>query len=98
MKKMVLLSLLIIIVILITVQSKRGFLGLLILADSVRPTEKSYMGKLSDGQIVKRVTIPGRARGIPADLYTPKGKDGFSPVLLVRDAMPVGKNVPHKDC
>jgi|SRR5208283_3621209 len=91
MKKIVLLSLPIIIVILVAVQRKKGFLSLFILATSVRPTEKAFMGKHIDDQIVKRGTIPGGDCGIPTDLYMPKGKDGFSPVLLVRDANPVGK-------
>jgi hypothetical protein len=78
MKKVVLISLPIIIVILVTVQLKKGFLSLLILAASVlRPTEKAFMGKLIDDQIVKRETIPGRDRGIPTYLYMTKGKDVF---------------------
>jgi dienelactone hydrolase len=92
MKKIVFLSLLVIVCILFTVQIKRGFFSALILVDIVRPPEKALMGKFIKGPTVKKVSIANGGRVISADLYTPKGKDRSFPLLLVHGANPAGKN------
>jgi dienelactone hydrolase len=92
MKKIIFLSLLIIVSILFTTQIKRGFLTLLILVDSVRPPEKAFMGKLYDGPLVKKVTVPSKGRSLSADLYSPKGKGKYVPLLLVHGGDPAGKD------
>ncbi len=92
MKKIILLSLLVIAVILFSVQIKRGFLSILILADSVRPPEKALMGKFIAGPVVEKVTVPGRGGTIAADLYSPRGKGGYFPLLLVHGVGPGGKD------
>lgn len=92
MKKIVFLSLLVIVCILFTVQIKRGFLSALILADIVRSPEKALMGKLIAGPTIKKVSIASSGRVVSADLYTPKGKGRSFPLLLVHGASPAGKN------
>jgi len=92
MKKIIFLSLLIIVSILFSVQIKRGFLSLLILADSVRSPDHALMGRLISGPIVKKVTITHKGRVISADLYSPKAKGSFFPLLLVP-----GVNSGNKD-
>lgn len=92
MKKIIFLSLLVIVYILFTTQIKRGFLSLLILADSVRPPEKALMGKLISGPIVKKVAIPSRGIALSADLYSPKAKGKSFPLLLVHGVNPGGKD------
>lgn len=92
MKKIIFLSLLVIISILFFAQIKRGFLSLLILVDSVRPPEKALMGKLISGPMVKKVTIPSRGRTISADLYSPNARGGCFPLLLVHGVNPGGKD------
>jgi len=92
MKKIIFLSLLIIVSILFSVQIKRGFLSLLILSDSVRSPEHALMGKLISGPIVKKVTITHKGRAVSADLYIPEAKGKFFPLLLVPGANPGNKD------
>ena len=95
MKKIILLSLVIIICIFFTVQIKRAFVSALLLTDMVRPQEKSLMSKLIDGPIVTAVTVPGRGRAIRADLYRPAQKGKHFPLLLVHGVNPTGKDDPQ---
>ena len=92
MKKIILLSLVVIIGILFTAQIKRTFVGVLLLVDSVRPPEQSIMGKLIDGPKVTTVTVPGRNRTVRADLYRPAKKGKHFPLLLVHGVNPTGKD------
>jgi dienelactone hydrolase len=92
MKKIIILSLLVIAGILFFAQIKRGFLSILILADSVRPPGKALMGKFIAGPLVEKVTVPGRGGLIAADLYSPRGKGGYFPLLLVHGVNPDGKD------
>jgi len=92
MKKIIFLSLLVIIGILFSAQIKRGCLSLLILIDSVRPPEKAVMGKLIDGPTKTKVTVPSRGRSIHADLYRPDRRGRQFPLLLVHGVNPLGKD------
>jgi hypothetical protein len=92
MKKIIVLSVLIIVGILFTAQIKRAFVSLLILADSVRPPEKAVMGKFLDGPSVKRVGIPSRGRSLQADLYVPKDGGLHFPLVIVHGVNPTGKD------
>jgi pimeloyl-ACP methyl ester carboxylesterase len=92
MKKIVLLSALIIVGILYSTQIKRGCLSLLILIDAVRPPEKALMGKVIDGPTKTAVTVPSRGRKIHADLYYPHEGGKKYPLLLVH-----GVNLSGKD-
>ncbi len=92
MKKIVLLSMLIIICILSTAEIKRGCLSLLILIDSVRPPEKALMGKLIDGPTKTQVTVRSGGRKIRADLYRPHRRGRRFPLLLVHGGNPLGKD------
>jgi dienelactone hydrolase len=92
MKKVVFLSILVIASILFTAQIKRGFMSLLILADSVRPPEKAVMGKFIDGPSVKKVDIQSRGRLLHADLYAPKEGGRHFPLVIVHGVNPTGKN------
>ena len=92
MKKIIFLSLLIIASILFTTQIKRGFLSLLILVDSVRPPEKAFMGRLYDGPLLKKVTVPSKGRSLSADLYSPTNTGKHVPLLLVHGGDPAGKD------
>jgi len=92
MKKIIVLSVLVIISILFTAQIKRVFVSLLILADSVRPPEKAVMGKFIDGPSVKKVSIPTRGKSLPADLYIPKDGGLHFPLVIVHGVNPTGKD------
>jgi hypothetical protein len=92
MKKIIFLSLFIIVGILFSVQIKRGFLSLLILADSVRSPEHALMGRLISGPIVKKVTITHKGRAVSADLYSPDARGRFFPLLLVPGVNPGAKD------
>ncbi|MCK9418454.1 MAG: hypothetical protein M0R70_03630 [Nitrospirae bacterium] len=92
MKKIIFLSVLVIIGILFFTQIKRGCLSLLILVDSVRPPEKALMGKLIDGPAKTKVTIPSRGRIIHADLYRSHLRGRQFPLLLVHGMNPSGKD------
>jgi len=92
MKKIIVLSLLVIIGILFTAQIKRAAVSLLILADIVRPPGKAIMGKFIDGPSVKRVNIKSGGRPIPADLYIPKEKGIHFPLVIVHGVNPTGKD------
>jgi hypothetical protein len=92
MKKIIVISVLVIISILYTVQIKRAFVSLLILADSVRPPEKAVMGKFIDGPSVKKVSIPSKGRSIHADLYIPKEGGLHFPLVIVHGVNPTGKD------
>lgn len=92
MKKIILLSVLIIAGILFTAQIKRGCLGLLILIDVVRSPEKAVMGKLIDGPTKTKVTVPSRGGLIHADLYRSHKEGRRFPLLLVHGLGPAGKD------
>ncbi len=92
MKKIVFLSILIIAGILFTAQIKRGFMSLLILADSVRPPEKAVMGKFIDGPSVKKVDFRSRERTLHANLYVPTGGGRHFPLVVVHGVNPTGKD------
>ncbi len=92
MKKIILLSLVVIIGILFTAQVKRAFISTLLLVDTVRPPEKSLMGKLIDGPVITTVTVTSRGRAIQADLYRPVKKGKYFPLLLVHGVNPTGKD------
>jgi dienelactone hydrolase len=92
MKKIIFLSLLVIIGIMFSTQIKRGCLSLLILIDSVRPPEKALMGKLMDGPTKTKVTVTGRGRIVHADLYRPDRLGRQFPLLLVHGVNPSGKD------
>jgi len=95
MKKIVVLSLLVIIGILFTAQIKRGTESLLILADIERPPEKAVMGKFIDGPSVKKVNIQSGGRSLSADLYIPKEKGLHFPLVIVHGVNPTGKDDEH---
>ncbi|HAK59914.1 MAG TPA: hypothetical protein DCO77_05960 [Nitrospiraceae bacterium] len=92
MKKIVVISLLVIITILFCGPIKRGILSILILADSVRPPEKALMATFTPDPSLKRVSVTSRGRKLRADLYGPKGKGPHPPLLLVHGADPAGKD------
>ena len=92
MKKIILLSLIVIVGILFTVQIKRALVSTLLLVDTVRPPEKSLMGKLIDGPVVTTVTVSSRGREIQADLYRPAKKGRYFPLLLVHGVNSTGKD------
>jgi dienelactone hydrolase len=92
MKKIVLLSVLVIMGILYSAQLKRGCLSLLILIDTVRSPEKALMGKLIDGPTMTTVTVRSRGRKIHADLYHPHQGGRNFPLLLVHGGNPLGKD------
>jgi dienelactone hydrolase len=92
MKKIIVLSVLVIIGILFTAQIKRGVVSLLILADSVRPPEKAVMGRFIDGPSVKKVNIQSGGRSLHADLYIPKEKGLHFPFVIVHGVNPTGKD------
>ena len=93
MKKVLLLSVLIIVGVLFTTEIKRGGMSLLILVDSVRAPEKAVMGRLFDGPVKQAVFIPAIGRTLRADLYRPAKKEGtLFPLLLVHGMNPAGKD------
>ncbi len=95
MKKILLLSVLVIIGVLFTAEIKRGGMSLLILVDSVRSPDKAVMGKLFDGPMVTKVTVPSRDRVIHADLYCSQKEGRRFPLLLVHGLNPTGKDDEH---
>jgi dienelactone hydrolase len=92
MKKIIVLSVLVIISILYSAEIKRAFVSLLILADSVRPPEKAVMGKFIDGPSVKTVSILSQGRSLHADLYIPKEGGLHFPLVIVHGVNPTGKD------
>lgn len=92
MKKIILLSVLVILGILFPAQIKRGGLSLLILIDSVRSPEKALMGRLIEGPTQTKVMVQGRGRTVRADLYRPHGQGEQYPLLLVHGVDPSGKD------
>ncbi len=92
MKKIIILSLLVIAGILFAAEIKRGFLSLLILADSTRPPEKALMGKAVPAPSVKPVSVPSRGKRLKADLYVPKGAGKHPALLIVHGVNPTGKD------
>lgn len=95
MKKIIALSILVIIIILFTSEIRRGFLGILMLIDIVRPPEKAVMGKLISGPRIKPVVIQSKGRMIRADLYIPRQRAVHTPLLLVHGVNPTGKDDPQ---
>ena len=95
MKKIIVFSLLVIIVILFSVQIRRGALSLLILIDAVRSPARPVMGTFIPGPDVKRVSVSSGDRVIHADLYRPRKDGRFFPLLLVHDLGPAGKDDEH---
>ncbi|HLE41253.1 MAG TPA: hypothetical protein VI956_07095 [Nitrospirota bacterium] len=92
MKKIVFLSILVIVGVLFAGQIKRGFLSLLILIDSTRPPEKAVMGRFLSPPMVKTISVPGRGKTLRADLYTPRARGPHLPLLLVHGINFTGKN------
>jgi hypothetical protein len=92
MKKVLFLSLLIIIGILFTSQIKRACLSLVILIDVVRSPEKTVLGRFVGGPAVTKVTVPGKDRVIHADLYRSRKEGSLFPLLLVHDLKHTGKD------
>src|SRR3990172_1821540 len=92
MKKIVFLSIAVIIGILFAAEIKRGFLSLLILTDSVRPPEKALMGKLIPAPALKQVSVPSRGKRLKADLYAPRRKGKHPALLIVHGVNPTGKD------
>lgn len=95
MKKIILLSVLVIIGILFPAQIKRGYLSLLILIDAMRPPEKALMGKLIEGPAKSKVTVKSRGRIIHADIYRSHRRGGRYPLLLVHGVNSLGKDDPQ---
>jgi dienelactone hydrolase len=91
-KKIILLSVLVIIGIQFSAEIKRAGLSLLILIDSVRPPEKAVMGKLIDGPTRTKVKVPSRGRTIRADLYRSHRQGRQFPLLLVHGVNSLGKD------
>jgi pimeloyl-ACP methyl ester carboxylesterase len=92
MKKIVFLSVLVIVGILFPTQIKRGFLSLLILIDSVQSPDKAMMGKLIDGPRKTTVNVRSRGRIIHADLYRSLRHGRLFPLLLVHGVNTAGKD------
>lgn len=95
MKKIIFLSIVVILAILFGAEIKRGFLTILIMTDALRPPEKAVMGKLIPSPVVKAVTVFSKGRGVRADLYIPKPQGRFTPLLLVHGVNPTGKDDPQ---
>lgn len=95
MKKIIFISIIVIVGILFASQIRRGFLSLLIMIDSVRPPEKTIMARLIPGPVVKAVTVYAGRKNIHADLYIPKPKGTFTPLLLIHGINPTGKDDPQ---
>lgn len=91
MKKIVILSLLVIIGILFASEIRRGFLAALILVDAVRGPEQAIMGKLIAAPAKEEVTVSSRGKRIAADLYVPRRRGKFVPLLIAHDAGTSGK-------
>lgn len=91
-KKIVLLSIFVIVGVLFAGQIKRGFLSLLILIDSTRPPEKAVMGRFVSLPIVKTISVPSRGKTLRADLYTPRTRGPYMPLLLVHGINSTGKD------
>jgi len=92
MKKILLLSALIIAGILFTSQIKRACLSLVILIDVIRAPEQAVLGRLVGGPTVTKVKVPGRDRVILADLYRSHKEGKLFPLLLVHGLNPTGKD------
>lgn len=92
MKKIIVLSILVIIGILFAAEIKRGFLSFLILVDSVRPPEKALMGKVVPAPSRRPVGVPSRGKRLKADLYIPRGAGKHPALLIVHGVNPTGKD------
>jgi len=92
MKKIIFLSILVIVGVLFAGQIRRGLLSLLILIDSTRPPEKAVMGRFVSPPIVKTISVPSRGKTLRADLYTPRTRGPHMPLLLVHGVNPTGKD------
>ena len=95
MKKIIFLSILVIVGVLFAGQIRRGFLGLLILIDSTRPPEKAVMGTFVPLPSVKAISVPSRGKTLRADLYTPRARGPHTPLLLVHGVNATGKDDPQ---
>lgn len=95
MKKIIFISIAIILAILFGAEIKRGFLSILIMTDALRPPEKAIMGRFISGPVVKAVDIFSSGKTIRADLYIPKPKGSYTPLLLVHGVNPTGKDDPQ---
>jgi dienelactone hydrolase len=91
MKKIIILSLLVIIALLFATEIRRGFLAGLLLVDAVRPPEQAVMEKIFPAPAVEKLYVSSRGRRISADLYIPRRKGQLVPLLLVHDASTAGK-------
>ena len=92
MKKVFLLSLLIIIGILFTSQIKRACLSLVILIDVLRSPEKELMGRFVGDPTVTRVAIPVRDSILHGKLYRFREEQKLFPLLFVHGMKPTGKD------
>lgn len=91
MKKIIILSLLVIIAILFAAEIRRGFLAGLLLVDTVREPEQAVMEKFFPAPAVEKLSVPSRGMRVSADLYIPRRKGQLVPLLLVHDASAAGK-------
>jgi dienelactone hydrolase len=92
MKKIVFLSILVIVGILFAGQIRRGFLSLLIVLDSTSPPQKAVMGRFASPPSVRTISVKSRGKTVRADLYTPRAKGPHMPLLLVHGVNPIGKD------
>ncbi len=92
MKKIILLSAIVIVVILFASPLYRGFLSLLIVLDSLRPPEQAVMGKFTRAPVVTRVAMPGMRGKISAALYRARGEGKPFPLLLVRGLQSIDRD------
>lgn len=91
MKKIVILSLLVIITVLFAAEIRRGSLAGLLLIDAVREPEQAIMEKFFPLPAVEKVSVSSRGKNISADLYIPRRDGQLVPLLLVHDAGTAGK-------
>ncbi len=91
MKKIIILSLLVIAAILFAAEIRRGFLAGLILVDAVRSPDQAVMEKFFPSPAVEKLSVSSRGRRISADLYIPRRKGQVVPLLIVHDAGTAGK-------
>lgn len=92
MKKIVILSLLVIIAILFAAQIRRGVLAGLIVLDAVREPEQAVLGRLIAAPAKEEVFVPSRGTRVAADLYVPRKKGPLVPLLLAHDAGASGRS------
>lgn len=90
MRKIVVLSALIIFGLLFAGEIRNGFYSLLLVIESTRLPEKTLMGKIFSAPIVKAVSIRSGKKKLQADLYTPCSGGDHQGLLLVHGWNPGG--------